>query len=318
MVMKKVVSVSLGSSKRDHIVETKILKEDFIIERRGTNGDLKRAKQMLEELDGQVDALGLGGIDLFIRAGDKCYTFRDAKWLIQGVKKTPVLDGSGLKNTLEKEIIINLSSYQIHISNLTVLLVCGVDRPGMAEAFHELGNPTIYGDLIFALGLPIPIKSLKALKRIAKVLAPIICQFPFKMLYPTGEKQQVSHHRFASYYNRAHVIAGDFHFIKKNLPSDLTGKIFITNTVTSQDVMDLKKRGAHLLITTTPNLGGRSFGTNVLEAILVALNGQGTKRLTPRDYRDLIIRLDLKPRIERFHLETGTLVEEREDGDNHA
>ncbi len=40
--MKHVVSISLGSSKRDHRVEQKFLGERVLIERRGTNGDLKK------------------------------------------------------------------------------------------------------------------------------------------------------------------------------------------------------------------------------------------------------------------------------------
>ena len=37
--MKHVVSISLGSSTRDHRVETDILGERFLIERIGVNGD---------------------------------------------------------------------------------------------------------------------------------------------------------------------------------------------------------------------------------------------------------------------------------------
>ena len=60
--MKRVLSISLGSSKRDHVVETRILGEDFLIERRGTDGDKKKAYQLFTELDGQYDAFGIGGM----------------------------------------------------------------------------------------------------------------------------------------------------------------------------------------------------------------------------------------------------------------
>jgi len=41
----------------------------------------------------------------------------------------------------------------------------------------------------------------------------------------------------------------------------------LTNTTTSENVEELKKRGVSLLITTTPVIEGRSFGTNVLEGV---------------------------------------------------
>lgn len=317
--LKRVVSVSLGSSRRDHTIETKILQEDFVISRRGTDGDLKKARDLLHALDGQVDALGLGGIDLYIRAGDRRYTLRDAKKLIRRITKTPVVDGSGLKDTLEKEIIRDLSSSFLDLSSSSILLVCGMDRPGMAEAFQEVGQSVVYGDLIFILGLPIPIKSPSGLMRMARLLAPLVCQLPIKYLYPIGEKQnRPSKDRFSSYLREAQVIAGDFHLIKKNLPPHIPEKIIITNTVTAEDVEDLRARGAYLLVTTTPDLGGRSFGTNVIEAILVALQGKGREELSSAEYSGLIKRLDLKPRIEVLQNSSKTKVLRREKGEKDA
>lgn len=315
------VSVSLGSSQRDHTAETRLLDQDFLIERKGTDGDLNQARQLLESMDGTVDAFGLGGIDLYIRVGERRYTFRDARRIIQNVKKTPVLDGSGLKDTLEKEIIQNLIDYEIDLSSSSILLVCGVDRAGMAEAFDELTPHILYGDLISALGLPIPIRKLKTLKRVAQILAPVICQLPFTFLYPTGAKQNQNgtpRTRFNRYYHQAQVIAGDFHYIKKNLPLDLQDKIIITNTVTQEDMEELKRRRAQLLITTTPDIGGRSFGTNVLEAMLVAYQGRGSQALSPEEYQELIHQLDLKPRIVKLQTPSKNEGEPTERGTRDA
>ena len=83
--MKRVVSVSLGSSTRDKRVETEILGEPFVIERIGTDGDMARFKALVGELDGHVDAIGMGGIDLYLRAGRRRYQIRDAARLVAGV-----------------------------------------------------------------------------------------------------------------------------------------------------------------------------------------------------------------------------------------
>jgi hypothetical protein len=69
--MKRVISISLGSSKRDHLVETEVLGERFIIERRGTDGDKKEACRLFTELDGKYDAFGIGGIDLYLYSGNR-------------------------------------------------------------------------------------------------------------------------------------------------------------------------------------------------------------------------------------------------------
>ena len=63
--MKYAVSISLGSSKRDKRVEVKFKDEIVVIERIGLDGDAEKAKKMFEALDGQVDAFGMGGVDMY-------------------------------------------------------------------------------------------------------------------------------------------------------------------------------------------------------------------------------------------------------------
>jgi hypothetical protein len=297
--MKHVLSVSIGSSKRDHTVEMDILGERFIIQRTGTDGDMKKAIKIIEEMDGKVSAFGMGGIDLYMCVGNKKYMFRDAAKIARTAKNSPIVDGSGLKNTLERKVINYLIEEKItDFKDKNVLLVSGMDRFGMAEALEQSGCDLVLGDLAFALGVPIPIPSLRSLYIIATILAPIVCLLPFSMIYPTGEKQEKAHTKYSRFYDKADIIAGDFHFIKRYMPPEIPGKIIITNTVTSQDVEMLKGRGAKMLITTTPELDGRSFGTNVMEGIIVSLAEKPYKSLKPADYDMLLDKLGFKPRIE--------------------
>lgn len=296
--MKRVISVSLGASSRDHIVETEFLGEPFRVERRGTDGDIDRAINLIRELDGQVDAFGLGGIDLYVYAGLKRYILKDAARIAKAARITPIVDGSGLKNTLERKVIEYLQKeLGMPFAGKKVLMVCAVDRPGMAEALALAGAQMTFGDLIFALGLPMPLKSLKSLEQVAKLIAPIVCRLPIKMLYPTGSKQEKVESRHGSYYLDADIIAGDFHFIRRHMPPLLKGKTIITNTVTPGDINLLQNRGVARLITTTPEMNGRSFGTNVMEGVLITLAGKKPEEMAPGDYSEILDRLGFKPRV---------------------
>ncbi|MDA8234531.1 MAG: quinate 5-dehydrogenase [Clostridia bacterium] len=294
--MKRVVSISLGSSTRNHKVETEFLGQKVSVERIGTDGDLSKAINLIKELDGKVDAFGLGGIDLYLYAGNRRYILRDAKKIVDAARLTPIVDGSGLKNTLERKVIKYLHQHGLlDFENSKVLMVCAADRFGMAETLSSIGTKIIYGDLIFALGLPIPLYSLDAVARVARIVGPIISRIPFKFLYPTGEKQEELEPKFAQYYLDADIIAGDFHFIRRHMPQRLEGKTIITNTITPQDLELLKQRGVRKLITTTPELQGRSFGTNVMEGIIVALSGQSG--LSPQQYEELLDAMKFEPRV---------------------
>ena len=295
--MKHIVGISLGSSTRDHAVTVELKGEQYKIERIGTDGDMQKMIEKIRELDGKVDAFGLGGMDLYIYAVDRRYEFRDSRRIFNAAQKTPIVDGSGLKNTLERRSIEQLNEQSdIFKTPKKVLLMSAMDRLGMAQAFEKAGCKMTYGDLLYVLNLPIPLYTLKSLAAIARVLAPLVGQLPFTMIYPTGSKQSINKPRYTRYFHENDIIAGDFHFIHRYMPEELPGKMIVTNTVTSDDVEFLRKRKLKTLVTTTPEMEGRSFGTNIMEALLVCM-ADGKKELSEAHYHALLEELDLKPRV---------------------
>ncbi len=298
--IKEVVSVSIGSSSRDHEVEIELLGEQFRIRREGHDGDFEKAAARFAELDGKVAAMGMGGIDMYLRADGRKYFFRDAKRLVKDVHITPVVDGSGLKGPVEGSTVDYLQRvHGVQLAGKKVLTTSAVDRWGMAEALQNAGTEQVFGDLFYALGLPLMIKRWGSLKFIVRVLTPLVAQLPFSVLYPVGEKQDELpkvNPKAGQLYNWADVIAGDWQFVKKYMPPDMRGKWIITNTTTAADVDLCRERGVELLVTSTPRLNGRSFGTNVIEATMVALDS-AKGELSPERYRQLLDSVGFEPDV---------------------
>ena len=301
--MKHIVSVSLGSSRRDHKAEVELLGEKFLIERIGLDGDTRKAKDLLKKLDGNVDVIGLGGLDVYLYSKHGKYALREGLNLLNVLKKTPAVDGSGLKNSLEAEVIRTIANDErFPLDKKHVLMVSAVDRFGMAEAFVSAGAEMIFGDLIFSMATDKPIYTLEELAKYADKYLPEISKLPLAFIYPLGKHQnEPSKNKFPKYYEWADYIAGDFHYIRKYLPPEIKGKVIITNTVTQANINDLKDRGVSYLVTTTPNFGGRSFGTNVLEAVFLSILQKPWEEVKPEDYLNLIKELGLKPRIEKLN-----------------
>ncbi|BBB91306.1 MAG TPA: quinate 5-dehydrogenase [Methylomusa anaerophila] len=299
--MKRVVSVSLGSSKRNSSVTADFGGYRFQIERIGTDGDKQEAMRLMREMDGKVDAFGLGGTDLYVYAGTKRYMFRESARLAAVAQITPVVDGSGIKNTLERRVIPHLATkLGLNFSRLKALVVCAVDRFGLAEALVQSGSKVVFGDLMFGIGLPVPIRSLAGLTRLATLIAPVVTQLPVNFFYPTGSRQGQSTPKFGKYFREADIIAGDFHYIRRYMPAGLANKMIITNTVTQEDEVFLKDRGVTTLVTTTPEMGGRSFGTNIMEGILVTLSGKRPEDLSSSDYVKLLDEIGIEPRVKQL------------------
>ena len=267
------------------------------MERRGTDGDLEKARDLIAELDGRVAAIGLGGIDLWLVAGQRRYPIRAAQMLARAAKTTPIVDGSGLKNTLERVTVRALNDGVCPLKSVKVGLTCAVDRFGMAQELVEVGADVTFGDWLFVLNIPFQMHHLRSIQRAARWVLPIAGRLPFSLLYPTGKAQteiieSASHRKF---FEENEVIAGDFLLIRRYLPTDLSGKTILTNTVTPADLDLLRARGAKQLITTTPEFDGRSFGTNVMEGVFAALGDT-----TQSDYQKRLAQLNWQPRVVCF------------------
>ncbi len=299
--MKRAVSISIGSSKRDKAVEVELLGEQVSIERIGTDGDMEKAALLYKELDGKVDAFGVGGADIGLMVDDKWYPLYSVQPMIRYIKLTPVVDGAGLKNTLETRVAPFIDQkIGNYIKEKRAFITMGADRWGMSKSFLDNGYECVFGDLMFALGIPIALHSAQALKTLAALLMPVAGRLPFKWVYPTGEKQEVRTPKYVEYYQWGTVIAGDCHYVKGHMPDRMDGKIIATNTTTPADVELFRQAGIKYLVTSTPVLEGRSFGTNMMEAALVAVSGKG-RPLNRFELNGLLDQLGFEPQLQELN-----------------
>ena len=301
--MKRAVSISIGSSKRNKAVTVKLLGEEISIERIGTDGDMEAAALKYKELDGKVDAFGVGGADLGLMVDEKWYHLYSVEKMVRFIKETPVVDGTGLKNTLERKaapfVEARLGDYVQKMGGKKVFVMTGADRWGLAHGFVQAGYECVFGDLMFSLGIPIALHTEKQLKNLAGILMPVAGRLPFEWVYPIGEKQEERKPKYPKYFKWATVVAGDCHYIKRYMPDDMQGKVIVTNTTTPQDVELFRKCGVKYLVTTTPVLEGRSFGTNMMESALIALSGK-KRALTRDEYEEMLKKLGFEPSLQQL------------------
>lgn len=304
--VRRAVSVSLGSPSRDWEADLTELGAPLRIERRGVGLDYERYTAALAELDADptVAAIGLGGINRYLFSGEERHPLRKAEEMAAVVHHKPVCDGSSLKQHWEPHVVRAVAaSGELPLKGKRVLMVCAVDRWGMAEALRREGAEVVVGDLMFGLGLPLPIRSWSLLRKLTRGLLPFLTQqVPFEWLYPTGESKDTP--KFGRWYAWADVLAGDWKFIGKHMPAEsasLRGKAVLTNTTTPKDVEALRHRGVATLVTTTPSLRGRSFGTNAVEAAAAALTGRPPGEMDLAAYLDVFRPLGWhQPRVERL------------------
>lgn len=104
---------------------------------------------------------------------------------------------------------------------------------------------------------------------------------------------------FAKHFEGFDLICGGFLHIAKHAPDYLCGKAILTNTTTEENVDRLSGTGAVRLITTTPHFDGRSFATNLTEAVITAAVGSD-RRLTIDEMNAAIDDLGIRPSVTTF------------------
>ena len=172
--MKKILSISVGSSSRDHTTKHVFLGQECELSRQGTNGDFNKAVQRYYDLDGKVDAFGVGGAEFFLKVANKKYYFRDVKRIRKAIKVSKVGDGNGIKGLLEKRAFAALEKYLNEqgdktLKGMPALQTTAIDRYGMGEAMLNVGLDVTFGDFMFALGMPFPMKTLAAVRLVAGI-----------------------------------------------------------------------------------------------------------------------------------------------------
>jgi len=298
--MQRAVSISLGSPSRDKRVELTLLGRKVLLERIGTNGDEAKARELYRTLDGTVDAFGVGGIDLDVHVPWRNYPLHAAHRMVQDVRTTPVGDGSILRGVLESRIVRFMESrIGAQVRPKKAFLIEAVSRYGMMLAFLEAGYACVFGDLMSALKIPIPLRRLGTVNLLARVLLPIVGRLPLSFIYPTGASQEEVVPKYERYYREATVVAGDWLYIKRHMPEDMEGKVIVTNTTIPEDVEFMRRRGIRWLVTSTPVYQGRSFGTNALEAALTAAAGKG-RALTTAEMERLVDELHLESALQEL------------------
>jgi hypothetical protein len=299
--MKRAVSVSLGSPKRDKKVTIDFNGVSISVERIGTGGDAQLARRTFTQLDGQVDALSVGGIDMYVHLEGRDYPVRAALKLVQDVRQTPLVDGRMLKYALEGRLFERakpLLGGKPHFRRAFVPF--GTDRVGLISAVSRVADEVLIGDLMFMFGLPYAVRGLDSFKRLARLLLPLAGYLPITMLYPPGAREDKPTPKFENYWRSADLIAGDMHYIYKYASQDLDGKFIVTNTTTPENIEMLRQRGVHQVLTTTPRYEGRSFGVNMMEAALTAYAGKG-RPLSITELDGLIDELELRPTLQTLN-----------------
>jgi predicted amino acid dehydrogenase len=296
--MKKVVTVTLGSSKQDFDFETDFLGERFFVKRLGADGDHRKAWEMLRRQQASADAMGVGETSDHYHVGLRTIVNRETEKLTKVVTRVPVTTGAHLRRLLQVRAVRHVQKeLGGYFNNNKVLFLSGMRNYEIAVALSEYTKNLSFADPVFQAGSPLLLGSLAQLELYARGNELVAGQKPFRLLEKSllGLKNM----RVANAVAGAHLIVGTFGEIKAvGSVANLEGKTLITSAVHDDQLAFYKQCKVNLVIDVTPNLfGGKVVGVATLEAMILAHLGRNANELADDEFEEIITELDIKPRL---------------------
>ena len=136
--MKKVVTVTLGSSKQDFEFETEFLGQRFSVKRMGADDDTGKAWELMRRQQATADAIGLGEIGDHYQVGQRTRGQQGDPAPANVVTRVPVTTGATLRRLLQVRAVRYVQKELGHyFNNNLVLFLSGMRNYDMAVALSD-------------------------------------------------------------------------------------------------------------------------------------------------------------------------------------
>lgn len=319
--MKHVLVIDLGSGESTRTVTFR--GQPVEIKRIGCNGHraepspaltglyssaVERARAIVAHYDGKVDAIALEGMPVQLKLGNFSQVHADGVHIREMATRTPVVDGSGVRDGLERWAVMLADRAQPGIfAEKYILMVPGLNHNGLIDEIAKHSPAIRYADPFVFFNLPdFPgVGSKQTLEQAAPPTLEQLAHLPYKLVHPRPGTPHL--HRAESPFEHADLFVGDIGAIRRYAPQHLKHKTIAVEHATEEDIADLQARGASIIVTMLPGLDGKgSLGelpASVMEAVFVACRADPNLPLTEDTYLDLMADLDWTPHIRYLRTE---------------
>ena len=295
--MKKVVTVTLGSSKQDFEFKTEFLGQQFSVRRMGADQDSGKAWELMRRQQATADAIGLGEASDHYHVGLRSVVNKETERLTNVVTRVPVTTGATLRRLLQVRAVRYVQKELGHyFNNNLVLFLSGMRNYDMAVALSDYTKNLSFADALFQTGAPAMLTSLEQLELYAKGSELMLTGKRGEML--ESSLSHFKNQRAASVAAKSHVIVGTFAEIKAiGSAATLEGKTLITSAVDDERMAFFTKCKVNLVVDVSPKLFEKVVGINTIEAMILAALDKPPQEVSDDDFEEILDELDITPRL---------------------
>ena len=295
--MKTVVTVTLGSSKKDFEFKTEFLGQKFSVRRLGADHDSGKAWELMRRQQAVADVIGLGEISDHCQVGLRTIVNKETRRLTNVVTRVPVTTGATLRRLLQVRAVRYAQKELVnYFNNNLVLFLSGMRNYDMAVALADYTKNLSFADPVFQTGSLVMLHSLEQLELYARGSELVLNNKPAQFL--ESALASFKNGRVASAVAKAHVIVGTFAEIKAvGNAANLAGKTLITSAVDDERMAYFKSNKVNLVIDVSPKLFDEVVGVNTIEAMILAAVGKPALEMSDEDFEEILDDLKIVPRL---------------------
>jgi predicted amino acid dehydrogenase len=298
--MKKVVSISLGASDQDFEFVAPFMGQQISVQRLGTDGSTARAVKLLKQWEKHASVLGLGVVKDSYSVGSRRYVDKDSTRMTNVVKRIPVTTGGRLSDILQEWALRHVQNkLGNYFNNARVLFFSGRSNYKLATCMAEYTQNLQFADPLLQFGVPKLLNSLDDLELYTSGAHYVtdLSDWALPRVMSSAPVKAWTHFVLRRAMHEATVIVAPVHELDDFSREELAGKTIITSSVNEERLAQFKDKGVDLVIDDAPNMFDHVLGSNILDAMIIAASGKEPQELLEDDYLEIIMDLQLVPRL---------------------
>jgi predicted amino acid dehydrogenase len=277
-----------------------VLGETYAVDEKPATQDIKKIRTGLATPHEGYDAVAGSGSKVAFYHGGKVKLHAGLEDLPLHKADKIVTLGFKMANVVERHLVrrtLNEICGDNH--DCRVLMLSGLEHPGVAEVVADHTKNVVFGDLIFSTPLGIPLRSLASLDRFARAGIPMFLKVPLALCDPRMRGQRPTLRPFQWWFDWAEIVIGSMAYLRRFAPESLDGKVVITD-FTDNDLPFLKSKEVMIAASHEAHIDGRPVPPGLLQAVYLLEHREGATTGPQDGMLEMVHKLKVEPRIERL------------------
>ncbi len=280
-MLSRIANISLGSPRHHQgaagDVSVTVGARRFSVARHFTDRDFMKTRQLLVDLDGEVDVIALSGVLPTVTIGGDVYSHPEVDALLALPKATPVVTGHDLRSLYQRWCLRHLVRTEPELfEGRAVGMYTGLLDLDVVPILDDAARAMRFGDPFIHLRTPAVLASSAQLDAYARAVAPLLARRSMGSLYSThGRFYQRLRDVWAKQLAGTDVFVGPWSHLQTFGGPELTGKIVVTDRAAPHVVSFLlQDKGAAHVVGVYPSVAlQHNLDWSVMEAMLWISDG---------------------------------------------